>query len=165
MEVHMGVPIIYGQGNLLFDMPSAYSTWHEGCLVRLTIERKDRCEIQLVPYKQSAETQGARLMSENDEVVWREAFDERSRHLFEPEVLEERWRAFCDERKCFYLHLLHGKPSLLRRILGKLDLLHYLDGADKQRDRLSIIRCESHYDALKTILELEATRQRGKASH
>ena len=37
VEVHAGVPIVYGTGNFLFPMyyPYTYPEWHEGYLVQL----------------------------------------------------------------------------------------------------------------------------------
>lgn len=163
METHRGAPIIYGQGNFLFDMPSRYPTWHEGCLVQLTLDQTGHCEARVIPLRQADGGPGARRMSEQEEADWRRAFEARSQHLADPQMVEEKWRAFCRDHKREYLHTLHGKPSFLRRLAGKLDLLHILDGPEKQRARLGIIQCESHREAMKTILESEATRQSGKA--
>ena len=163
LETHQGAPIIYGQGNFLFDMPSPYPAWREGCLVQLTMDRAGYCETRLIPFRQADGGPGVRLMSPDEEINWRSAFDERSRLLANPQMVEEKWLAFCRDYKRYYLHGLHGKPSLLRKIAGKLDLLHILDGPEKQRTRLNIIRCESHREALRTILESEATRQSSKA--
>lgn len=157
-ETYKGSPIIYGQGNFLFDMPSPYPSWKKGCLVKLSINLTGDCSAQLIPFHQSSGNPGARRMSLDDEFKWHFEFNERSNYLSNPQIIEEKWRLFCRDRKRYYLHTLHGKPSLCRRLLGKLDLLHVLDNSEKQRARLNIIRCESHREALRTILESEIDR-------
>jgi poly-gamma-glutamate synthesis protein (capsule biosynthesis protein) len=158
MEIHAGAPIVYGQGNFLFDMSSQYPTWLEGCLVHLTTERTGHCEVRMIPFRRADGGPGAHRMSPDEETNWRSAFDERSRHLANPQMVEEKWRAFCYKHKRNYLHTLHGKPSFLRRVAGKLNLLYILDGPEKQRARLNIIRCESHAEALITVLSREVER-------
>ncbi len=155
METYMGAPIVYGQGNFLFDLNSKYPEWHIGCLVQLTFDQERSCSTHLIPFYQAFSGDGARHMTKKEEANWRLQFDERSRHLDNPQIIEEKWQTFCEKHKRLYLHKLHGNPSLFRRLLGKLNLLHLLDNKKIQRGRLNIIRCESHHEALKTILQLE----------
>jgi hypothetical protein len=98
-------------------------------------------------------------MNENTWLNWSNAFQQRSSDLADPQVIQEKWLKYCRDNKRYYLHGIHGKPSFLRRIFGKLDLLHILDKPDKQRKRLNMIRCESHREALMTILETEIDRR------
>ena len=159
METYRGAPIIYGQGNLLFDMPSQTLSWHEGCLVQLTMDDIGHYVVRMIPFRQTDGDAGARRISSDEETNWRCAFDERSRHLSDPKTIMNKWNEFCVNNKRHYLHTLHGRPTLFRRLAGKLDLLHILDAPDKQRSRLNIIRCQSHREALEYILEMEAARE------
>jgi poly-gamma-glutamate synthesis protein (capsule biosynthesis protein) len=156
LEVYQGAPIVYGQGNFLFDMPSSFPTWNEGCLVQLLVDPRGNCEARMIPFHQAGDAPGARHMTQKEETDWRSAFDERSRHLGDQRMIEEMWRTFCRTNKRYYFQALHGRSSLLRRLAARLDIVRMLDSAEERRARLNIIRCESHRAALRTILEAEA---------
>ena len=164
METYQGSPIIYGQGNFLFDFPSKQAGWCEGMLICLEIDNIGNFETRLIPYRQADGQSGACRMMANEESNWQSAFDRRSRHLASPQMVEEKWHTFCRDNKRYYLHNIHGKPGILRRLAGKLGLLHYLDSRDIQRRRLHFIRCESLHEALETTLKSEAMQQRDKAN-
>lgn len=76
----------------------------------------------------------------------------RSEAIDDQSFIKKQWDDFCQKNKRSYLHSLYGKPGYLRRLAGKLNLLHFLDSREVQRTRLNIIRCESHREALITEL-------------
>ena len=158
METYQGAPIIYGQGNLLFDMSSDYETWHEGALILLEINQQGELELTLIPYRQSDDQHGASRLTKEEEEVFFENFAARSKAIADASFVEAQWETFCQNKSSDYLNTLHGKRSLLRRIAGKLDLLHYMDSPEKQFARLNMIRCESHREALITVLSREVER-------
>lgn len=158
METYQGAPIVYGQGNFLFDRSGKHAAWYEGVLVCLTIDRCGHSKADLIPFRQSAPGLGARKMAQKEREVFLKDFNSRSKGIQEQGFVQEQWQTFCRERKRYYLHGLHGKPGLLRRLAGKLDLLHYLDSREVQRRRLNLIRCESHREALQTLLAMEVNR-------
>ncbi len=84
METYLDTPIIYGQGNMLFDMPSKSPTWHRGCLVHLTINHDGHIEVEMIPFNQSDKKLGAHHIPPNAESNWHSVFDKRSRHLTNP---------------------------------------------------------------------------------
>ena len=156
LEVYQGAPIVYGQGNFLFDMPSSFPTWNEGCLVQLLVDPRGNCKARMIPFHQAGDAPGARHMTQKEEADWRSAFDERSCHLGDRRMIEEMWRTFCRANRRYYFQALHGRSSFLRRLAARLDIVRMLDSAEERRERLNIIRCESHRAALRTILEVEA---------
>ncbi len=158
MEIYKGVPIIYGQGNFLFDFPSKEASWGEGALISLKINAVGNFGVRLIPYRQSDGQVGARRMTADEESVFINDFAARSEAIADAAFVKTRWETFCQDSKRYYLNTLHGKPGLLRRLAGKLDLLHYLDSRDVQRGRLHLIRCESLREALITALQLEADK-------
>ena len=164
IETYKGAPIIYGQGNFLFDFSSKEVAWCEGAVISLELNGVGNFEARLIPYRQSDRQPGARRMTADEESVFMNDFVARSKAIADASFVKAQWETFCSDHKRHYLNALHGKPSLFRRLAGKLDLLHILDRPEKQRARLNIIRCESHREALRTILESEATRLSGKAS-
>ncbi|NQU87162.1 MAG: CapA family protein [Mariniphaga sp.] len=160
METYKGAPINYGQGNLLMDMPSKYETWYEGILVSLEIETLGDCEIQikLIPYRQSDEQPGAKRMSPEQEVRFLYDFKNRSKSFQDESFVISQWDNYCRNHRQQYLNMLHGKSNLLRKILGRLDLLHYLESKVLQRKRLHLIRCESHREAIINVLDIESSK-------
>lgn len=156
MEMYCGAPIIYGQGNLIFDMPCVSPTWNEGVLVLLTIGGGGRIEVELIPYLQSDVQSGARRMPLSRERSFLNEFRERSRLMLDGDFLMARWEDFCSDHKRHYLSMLHWKPSLVRRALGRLNMLHLLDSREGQRVRLHLFRCESLREALITVLLMES---------
>jgi len=160
MEIYQGAPIVYGQGNFLFDMPSMSKTWAQGALVCLELAASLPARINFIPYEQTSGTPGLLRMSAKREDAFMAEFHERSKSVDDPEFVANQWSAFCESQKRGYLHGIRGKPGLLRRVAGKLDLLHYFDSPGVQRQRLNLIRCESHREALSTVLERESDRSR-----
>jgi poly-gamma-glutamate synthesis protein (capsule biosynthesis protein) len=158
-EIYRGAPIVYGQGNFLFDYPSPYPGFHEGILVLLDVGKE--LGLRVVPYLQSDGRPGLRRMSGDEQPRFLAALDARCRTLADESQIAELWRRFCEEHKAHYLNMLHGRRTLLRRLAGRLKRLHYFDTPDVCRLRLHLIRCESHREALLTILAGEANSQVG----
>lgn len=159
METHHGVPIVYGQGNFLFDLPSHRATWSEGALVCLESNGDDAFRARWIPYRQSDGGPGARKMEGAAAEVFLAGIAQRSEAITDATFVEAQWAAFCKQMKRGYLHGIHGRPGILRRVAGKLDLLHFLDPPGVQRSRLNLVRCESHREALLTLLDMESRRK------
>ncbi len=159
MEIYLGAPIVYGQGNFLFDYPSSTTAWNIGLLICLDINDEGSFAPSLVPYRQSGGQFGSRRLTTDEEDIFMKDFKSRSEAIGDASFVERQWEVFCNENKRSFLHSLHGKTGILRRLAGKLDLLHYLDSNEVQRRRLNYIRCESLRDALITVLTREAQRK------
>ena len=155
METYQGAPIIYGQGNFLFDWDSSLDTFNEGLLIALEFSPGEKPSINLIPYRQSCGAAGAHRMTSGQEASFRETFAIRSKTILDESALLACWEAFCKNSKRYYLSTLHGKPGPLRRLARKLNLLHYLDSQPARMAQLNMIRCESHREALMTALRQE----------
>ncbi len=159
METYREAPIIYGQGNFLFDYHSKSTGWHDGVLVSLQVNGKACFDTQLIPYRQSDGQPGVRRMTPEEEQVFMADFVARSLAIGDRSFVATRWEAFCRENRRAFLQCLHGKPGFLRRVASKLDLLRYFDSREVQRRRLHFVRCESLREALITVLTQEAERR------
>lgn len=159
MEIYLGAPIVYGQGNFLFDYPSSTTAWNIGLLICLDINDEGNFATSLVPYRQSDGQSGARRLTTDEEDKFMKDFKSRSEAIGDTSFIERQWEVFCKENKRTFLHSLNGKTGILRRLAGKLDMLHYLDSREVQRRRLNYIRCEFQRDALITVLTREAQRK------
>ena len=150
--------IIYGQGNLLFDLEGKSPNgidWYRGFLVRLVVERRAPVEADFIPYWQCDEREGARLMSRADRDGFLEILRERSEQIRDEVFVEERWKEFCSRKKDIYLSCLHGDNRFGRRLaVGFKGLRRRYAGA-RGRMALDAIRCESHREVLETILSEE----------
>lgn len=160
METYQGAPIIYGQGNLLMDMSSKFETWNEGLLISLEIDTLDsgKIRVKMIPYRQSDEQPGAHRMPLEQENRVLCDFKDRSKSIQDEEFVKAQWNSYCDKHKQQYLNMLHGKTNLLRRVLGRLDLLQYLESKASLRKRLNLIRCESHREAIINVLRMESDK-------
>lgn len=157
-ENYRDAHIVYGQGNLVFDMPSRsrkYKSWSEGFLVILHIEQGCKTRMEIVPYEQSGSDFGARRMKGNREKVFRLALDERSKSILDEAFVEKQWRKFCWRRKQSYLAALHGYGRLASKLNDNIHFLQYLISKRSLRRKLNLMRCESHREALLQILSKE----------
>lgn len=156
MEIWQGTPIVYGQGNLLFDWPKAVSpTWHEGVLVVLEMGEHPDPVIDLIPYKQSEGGPGAKRMRPEDEEAFLGEFKRRSVQIGNYDFVTEQWSAFCHKTRPYYLSVFRGDHGIIRRAANKIGLPRIDPRPEIQRARLNIIRCESHREALLSILSTE----------
>jgi poly-gamma-glutamate synthesis protein (capsule biosynthesis protein) len=158
VETYLGAPIVYGQGNFIFDYPSSGPAWHEGALVCLDIVPDRAPRMRLVPYRQSDGRPGAHRMTSQEEKAFLDGVEKRSEAIRDESFVARQWESFCDGNRRFFLDALHGRPGLVRRAAGRLDLLHRLDSPEVRRMRLHMVRCESYREALITLLAKESTR-------
>jgi hypothetical protein len=152
MEHHNNAPILYGQGNFLFDWQSPRGDFYEGVLAILEISSARELSLSLVPCVQTQGLPGVRRMTAQQETAFRLAFENRNRVLGDDEAFVREWQAFCSNKRDYYLNAMHGRVTLLRRAARRLGLLGRLTSAEVHRNRLHHLRCESHWEALVAVL-------------
>ena len=155
MEIYKGAPIIYGQGNFLFDYLYKNLSWRIGILVLLTILDDGKIEPEIIPYKQNLGTPGVRRLDDDENLQVLEAFRGRSNETLDEMVVEQRWRDYCLSRRQSYMRTLRGVPGVAGKLLSFPLISKYLDTHKVQRQRLGVIRCESHREAIQTLLDQE----------
>lgn len=154
MEIYHGSPIVYGQGNFLFDYPSGTAVWHCGILICLEAsERSNIFKIRLIPYRQSDGQSGARRMKVEKGISFMNDFNARSVAICEESFVAGQWETFCQENQRYYLSRLRSKPGFVGRLACKLGLPYYLDSRKAQLARLHLVRCEAHREILETIFD------------
>ena len=147
--------IVYGQGNLLFDLNGrAGANWHRGFLVKLEIAAADRHALKLVPYVQSETRPGARKMAPEEAQKFLRALEQRSAGLTDPALLQQQWRRLCRERKrSYYAGLrLGGANRVLRYLDRKLGLSERLFTRKQLLVLENYLRCESHREVLEALM-------------
>lgn len=153
VEVYQDAPIVYGQGNFIFDYPSNSELWHTGMIVALTPTKQGVFAHRLIPFTQSFQGCGVNRMTEVEEREFFANLHRRSLTIHDEEQLEWIWKDYCKHRKSYCINGLYGKKSILRRLAGKLGLLHLLGSKEANLTRLHFVRCESLREITITALE------------
>jgi len=155
-EVHEGTPIFYSLGNFLFTLPSGFSFWYTGLVLRLEIGRERDIVWELVPVAQAREDFSVRVLEgEAAERVRREV-EGFSRTIADSAGLERQWESFLERYSRYYLNVfnpLHVIPDdRVKAGLEKLGLDRLFVTKAQYAHILNIIRCETHAEAAKAVI-------------
>lgn len=153
LEEYMDSLIVYGQGNFIFNKPNKEKSWYEGFLIKLALNSKVKIEYDLIPFEQTPDVGGARKMNENRANDFLEEIYIRSNQIIDEEFVEKRWAEYTNQFKNYYTSILRGHNKLIRKINK---ITSFTDVIYSEKDKLTlqnIVRCESHREALKSILE------------
>jgi len=154
VEVVDGAPIVYGQGNFVFENRRASEEWHKGYLVRLHLTKDKRStRYDLIPFRQLRDGVGLRDLTSEERVLFEAELESYSKVLADPREFERRWVEFCERRRRMYFSLLRGHSRLVRganRILGFAERLFPRRAVITL---LALFRCEAHHEAVVTLLE------------
>jgi len=152
-ERYLDAYIVYGQGNLIFDIdPPPTEHWNRGFLVRLILDEKLASSMELVPYSQFEFSVGASLLSKTDSKAFLDQIEERSVQISQKGFLDARWLDSCNQRTAEYLNSLHGHSRWLSRLKRLYDPTSFLHAPDHHLRLLNLIRCETHREVIETIL-------------
>jgi poly-gamma-glutamate capsule biosynthesis protein CapA/YwtB (metallophosphatase superfamily) len=163
-ERYLDATIVYGQGNLIFDGAGEPPEFYLGALLCFEVNAGARARLDIVPYAQSRPRAGAHRMPEGDEERIAREIEARSRAIADPDLVEARWNEFCARKERHYVRRLGAPLRLLRGLDRATGIVQRLYGARRARvELLNLIRCESHREALITILSGDArARARGE---
>jgi poly-gamma-glutamate synthesis protein (capsule biosynthesis protein) len=145
--------IVYGQGNLIFDWPNQGKDFHQGFLVRLSIEENRASTMSIIPYVQSFGHVGVKRLDEESEEFFRRKLTDRSEAIKDDSFVLEQWLEYCNKQKYVYANRIFGYNRLLSK-LNRRGLLFGLFGNRRHLLRLqNLISCESHREVLETVLD------------
>lgn len=152
-EIYQGKPIVYGQGNLIFEplykMPDI---WYYGYLVKLTLE-SDKVSLGIIPYFQSKSFSGARKMDSESEREFLSNIDKKNEEIQVPGLVEKKWREYCYSKRYSYLAKLFGYNRIMTKLNKKGLLTKMLHSKESVLRALNCVRCESHREILLTIFK------------
>jgi len=156
-EEYRGGHIVYGQGNLVFDgsvIDRSFKDgpWTEGVLVDLRVTADCASSMRLLPYTQSRAEIGARKLGGTAADDLLHAVEERSARLRDKEFVQAEWHRRCKEQSQWYLSRVLGYRRL-GRLLRCFDIVKCLYSPFDLRVLENTIRCETHREALETVLE------------
>jgi hypothetical protein len=150
-EVYKGAPIVYGQGNLVFDLGGRPDHWHQGFLVQLELGNNGQCAMKMIPYRQFGERAGLREMQGEERSKFLAAMAHRSEQILNADFVHENWLKHCCGEKYNYFSLLYGYNRLMRVLNRKL---HYSDWLYTRKKKLmvrNVVECETHREVLETL--------------
>ncbi|MRR38087.1 hypothetical protein EG829_26250, partial [bacterium] len=155
-ENYLGGHIVYGQGALVMDegLYRDLATFHEGFLVKLNIAR-GASSLEIIPFTQSDPRPGARRMRGDKEAGFRRMLAERNQKILDPEFVRSEWHRFCRQHRNGYLAGLLGFNRALRKANINGVLFPLLYGRRLNLGVRNSVQCETHREALQTILGSE----------
>ena len=157
-EIYDGKPIFYSLGNFLFDNLNPSDGWNEGYMVKLELYANHKVKYELIPYTQSFEQGGIKLMIGSEKESFLNRIEGYRNTLKDKEKYEKAWDDFCENIK--FNHLMLQYCPLMVRGLGRLIKIlgisrTLLRNTKRLTGRLNFIRCESHREILLKILKDE----------
>jgi len=144
--------IVYGQGNLLFDLPNRDKSFYKGMLIKLSIDNDKKEQFTLIPYEQSITGPGLRLLSGDVKQQFLATINERSEKIKDDAFVGSQWLAYCTNKKYRYLNRIYGINFLFRKLVLKKLFTRYLMNKRSMARLQNTISCESHREAILTIL-------------
>jgi poly-gamma-glutamate capsule biosynthesis protein CapA/YwtB (metallophosphatase superfamily) len=160
-ELYEGAPIVYGQGNFIFEHPSPraqIASWYEGLLVRLILSNNGQIKAEWIPFSQSLNGLGARRLSPAEEKKFISDFETRSREISIEGAVEQKWLEYCRKEKYLYASRIHGYNRWLRYLNRRLHLYDWLYSKNTSLMLRNVVECETHRDALITLWKDKDTK-------
>lgn len=142
--------IVYGQGNFLFDYEESVF-WQTSLLVAVDSD----FSVTYVPLEKKSNA--VRLADSEVEREIMKAFQARSEEIKEARFVAERYSAFAVENLLYYERALHGRRTLIERILNKTTGGRYERWMLDRRYSpavliriLNYLECEAHNELCRT---------------
>lgn len=161
IEIHAGVPIVYGTGNFLFPMyyPYKHPDWHEGYIVQLELSSAGVCGLKLLPYFQSRGQRTVEPMSTADARALRAKVEGRTAALGDAALVEQEWRRYCASQRTRYLAALLGLTRYERAVVRHLGWWpRWRMRPDRVAALLTVLTTESNREIAMTVLQEELHR-------
>lgn len=155
-EIYKESPIFYSLGNFIFDVDNPPNDWNKGYVVKLIFDKATHnITYELIPYTQSFEQRGIRLMQNVEKNKFLEFIEDYKNTLLNSKQYKKVWHEFVKSKITTHL-ILQYCPLIIRgigrllKIIGGSEIL--IRDAKRLTGRLNFIRCESHREVLIKIL-------------
>ncbi|WP_312478919.1 CapA family protein [Stutzerimonas nitrititolerans] len=156
-EYHQGKPILYSLGNFIFDNAKPPKDWDLGYMARIDIDRESKnfCKLELIPYRQSIELKGIKLLADSEKAFFLESIENRRKTMEDNDAWLREWNSLVVKQTESYI--LRQYFPLISRGLGFLSkytpLARIFYGEDNNVHKLNMLRCQSHYELLVEIIK------------
>lgn len=156
-EYYQGKPIIYSLGNFIFHNARPPIDWDLGYMARITIDAvmKKISGLELIPYKQSIELGGVKLLQEQERNSFLLRIESYRERMEMNEAWLDEWEKFVEKQTGSYI-LRHFFPAHFRGLgmLGRNTPIAKLFFNHKNSlAKLNMLRCQSHRELLIAALE------------
>lgn len=155
-ELYKGKPIVYSLGNIIFDTTNPLPGWYDGYAVRLdfNIKSKKMSSFNILPYRQSVNDDGVKLLHDNEKEIFIKKIDNYNLILDDQSEYKKEWDNFCNINKKNMLIFNFLPITPLIGIISKIVPIKQLFlSKGSISTKLNLIRCDSHLELLKSILE------------
>jgi len=156
-EIINNSPIFYGIGNFLFSLKSKNPTWYNGQLIKIKIEDSQQLSWEMIPVSQSMDNFSLDLLDGKAKDVYINEINNINLVISSDMKLEFEWNKFIEKRKKGYLDVFNPVSAVtagfLKKGIYKLRLSSLFIRKKNYRKILNNIRCESHNEACKSIIE------------
>lgn len=144
--------ILYGQGNNLFGYRKNNHKWNEGLIVQIHLSSQSHI-VELIPGRTNSDSIFEIIQDERKCRLLAE-IDNRSEQICADDFIKNAWEDFCKKNEKIHLPLLLGWNKYFIFLNKKLAgwPLRLLCNQRKRNIIHNLIRCESHYEVLRTIL-------------
>lgn len=151
-EIYHGVPVFYGLGNFVFDIPGKKdSIWNFGYAVEITPGSKK--SFKIIPYQQSNNQPGVRLLQNDRKEAFFTDLENLSNIIVDDEKLNNEFEKYCKRVENMYNLFLEPHSVRLLNYLRQRNLFPSLLNEQKRTLYLNLFRCESHREIVINLLE------------
>jgi hypothetical protein len=151
-EIFKGVPIFYGLGNFIFDIPSrSNSIWNYGFAVEITPGSVSL--FQIIPYEQCNGEAGVRLLAEEQKQDFFNKFADLNSIIEKDDKLNLEFEKHCKKVKNMYDSFLEPHSVKLLHYLRNRRIFPSFLSKRKRTLYLNLFRCESHREIIINLLE------------
>tara|TARA_B100000925_G_scaffold171416_1_gene129112 strand:+ start:13092 stop:14216 length:1125 start_codon:yes stop_codon:yes gene_type:complete len=154
-EYYKNKPIIYGQGNFIFEnLGRNIKMWNKGFLVSL-IFNANKVSTQFTPFTQSLNKPGVSLMKGKEKKEFLKNLEERSKKIICTKYVMDEWIKLCKKEKYLYASKVLGHNRILRILNRKFHFSDWLYSKKTKMMIRNVVECEVHREELETILKLK----------
>lgn len=156
-EIYNKKPIFYSLGNFIFDNPSyRNSDWNSGLAVQL-IWKQDRFDFELFTFNQCDEKVRVTLDNFEKKQLVLEKIESLNKIIVDDKELKIHYERYIQKKKRMYLSYIEPHKNKYLLALQNRNIFPRFWSKRKRLLLLNLIRCESHREALISILEDETS--------
>lgn len=151
-EIYNGIPIFYGLGNFVFDIPEKRdSIWNFGYVVQITTGSNR--SFKIIPYQQSNGEAGVKLLHGEKKEAFFADLEKLSHIISDDDKLINEFEKYCKRVENMYNLFLEPHSVRILHYLRQRKLFPSLLNRQKRTLYLNLFRCESHREIVINLLE------------
>lgn len=153
IEKYLSGTIVYGQGNSIFGYRPKDNSWNTGLMLIVDITNGNKITISTKVITMHED--GVHYAENEYKSAVLDSIEERSSHVQDYKFIKSNWEKFCLSTMPLNIPLLLGWPHgliFLNRKLRNLPV-NVLYRVKKRNVTNNLIRCESHQEVIRTILD------------